>query len=146
MENCTATDIEIINNNTYSIHIGGLAGFITKSEIKNCFVTGLKVNIEEGNVYVGIGGVVGYESDVSKITNCIAEGSINADGDNIGGIAGKIKVSSNIENSISKVNITGSSDVLGGIVGIKEDTVSSVINNLSLGNLYSSKNGIQGKL
>jgi len=145
MENCTATDIEIINNNTYSIHIGGLAGFIAKSEIKNCFVTGLKVNIEEGNVYVGIGGVVGYESDVSKITNCIAEGSINADGDNIGGIAGKIKVSSNIENSISKVNITGSSDVLGGIVGIKEDTVSSVINNLSLGNLYSSKNGIQGK-
>ena len=145
MENCTATDIEIINNNTYSIHIGGLAGFIAKSEIKNCFVTGLKVNIEKGNVYVGIGGIVGYESDVSKITNCIAEGSINADGDNIGGIAGKIKVSSNIENSISKVNITGSSDVLGGIVGIKEDTVSSVINNLSLGNLYSSKNGIQGK-
>ena len=145
MENCTATDIEIINNNTYSIHIGGLAGFIAKSEIKNCFVTGLKVNIEKGNVYVGIGGIVGYESDVSKIANCIAEGSINADGDNIGGIAGKIKVSSNIENSISKVNITGSSDVLGGIVGIKEDTVSSVINNLSLGNLYSSKNGIQGK-
>ena len=145
IENCTATDIEIINNNTYNISVGGLAGTSTNGAINNCYVENLKMNITEGNSYNGIGGIVGFIMDNSEVTNCVVEGVISGNGENIGGITGKIRNRSYVKKSISKVNITGSPDAFAGIAGIMENDTSSVINNLALGDLYTSKNNIKGK-
>ena len=145
IENCTVTDVEIISNNIFKVLAGGIAGYMSNGKIYNCYVQNLMMNTTECSTYKGIGGIIGCMEAKAEVINCYAVGDIDTDGINIGGIVGMTTDSSLIKNSISKVNITGSPDIFAGIAGTIEDTNTYVENSLSLGDLYTSRNNVEGK-
>jgi len=145
IENCTVTDVEIISNNIFKVLAGGIAGYMSNGKIYNCYVQNLMMNTTECSTYKGIGGIIGCMETKAEVINCYAVGDIDTDGINIGGIVGMTTDSSLIKNSISKVNITGSPDIFAGIAGTIEDTNTYVENSLSLGDLYTSRNNVEGK-
>ena len=145
IENCTVTDVEIISNNIFRVLAGGIAGYMSNGKIYNCYVQNLMMNTTECSTYKGIGGIIGCMEAKAEVINCYAVGDIDTDGINIGGIVGRTTDSSLIKNSISKVNITGSPDIFAGIAGTIEDTNTYVENSLSLGDLYTSRNNVEGK-
>ena len=144
LENCSLNNIEIINQNSFNISIGGIVGYVANSTINNCYIQNVKLNISNCSNYNGIGGIAGYIASITTLNNCYASGLINTDGTAIGGLVGKIGGSTKLNNLISKVNITGSPDIFGGIAGEISGTDSSIKNTLALGNLYTSRNNVEG--
>ena len=144
LENCSLNNIEIINQNSFNISIGGIVGYVANSTINNCYIQNVKLNISNCSNYNGIGGIAGYIASNTTLNNCYASGLINTDGTAIGGLVGKIGGSTKLNNLISKVNITGSPDIFGGIAGEISGTDSSIKNTLALGNLYTSRNNVEG--
>ena len=144
LENCSLNNIEIINQNSFNISIGGIVGYVANSTINNCYIQNVKLNISNCSNYNGIGGIAGYIASNTTLNNCYASGLINTDGTAIGGLVGKIGGSTKLKNLISKVNITGSPDIFGGIAGEIVGTDSSIKNTLALGNLYTSRNNVEG--
>lgn len=108
---------EIINLkiNNPNVSYQGLFGYVYNAEIKNLKLSAISI---AGNYYVG--GVVGYSTCETKISNCVVDGNIS--GENyVGGICGymdPINDTSRIitENCINLANISGESDV-GGVCG-----------------------------
>ena len=116
--------------------IGGIAGSLKYVSIENCYVTGIDICDSEG-VTSGIGGIAGRSTSSNSIKNCYAEGKINSKNLNVGGIIGYVETD-NIESCYSKVRISTENNNLGGIVGLYSGNVKNIINNLSIGDLYTT--------
>lgn len=129
------------------VTIGGLISYGQKLEISNCFTKDLYIDIkvDESN---GIGGIVGNYT--GKIYNCYSIGEIKTNTSKIGGIFGEglelslnnVMVYANCENCYALVNIKTEGTDLGGIGGItSSNSKKLVVNNISFGNLYTSRVG-----
>lgn len=79
--------------------VGGICGELSYGNIENCMVTGDII----GGDYVG--GVVGYSSGYSSISQCASSGNIIATGSQVGGILGYRYNSCSIENCYSIANV-----------------------------------------
>ena len=141
VRNCSVNDLKVkvsIEGTPSSMVIGGIVGYGEYSTIENCYTYKIDISDKKG-VSSGIGGIVGrVSSEASSIKNCYSEGKISSENNNVGGIVGETtKV--NIENCYSKVNITTTSSDVGGILGLYSgDDLSTISNNLSIGNLFST--------
>ena len=141
VRNCSVNDLKVkvsIEGTPSSMVIGGIVGYGEYSTIENCYTYKIDISDKKG-VSSGIGGIVGrVSSEASSIKNCYSVGTINSKNNNVGGIVGETtKV--NIENCYSKVNITTTSSDVGGILGLYSgDDLSTISNNLSIGNLIST--------
>ncbi len=132
--NVTITsDIEIGN-----VSLGGLVGYSTGASIVNSYAQDVNLGATNSVSTYGVGGLVGRESSITgTIENCYTTGNVSNDNYYTGGIVGYgVGV---IEKTYSAVNVSGEFDYVGGISGRSEES-SSLINNLYVGNIYSSKN------
>lgn len=78
--------------------VGGICGNLYYGNIENCMVTG------DISGYQYVGGIVGYSSGYSSISQCASSGNIIATDDQVGGILGYWK-SCSIENCYSIANV-----------------------------------------
>ena len=138
IKNCGVNNITIINNSySSSFRLGALIGVATNSKVNNCYAT--NVNIQTKNTtYQGLGGLIGTTEGTTEINNCYVEGNIEIDGTTVGGIVGRISNSTKLNNSYSYVSITGNVTEAGGIAG-NVTSGCELVNNIALGNLYSSQ-------
>lgn len=97
--------------------VGGICGYSYYGNIENCMVTGYI----SGYQYVG--GIVGYSSGYSSISQCASSGNIIATDDYVGGILGYQYASCSIENcySIANVKAESSYSYVYGIGGYAEN-------------------------
>lgn len=79
--------------------VGGICGKLSYGNIENCMVTGDII----GGDYVG--GIVGYNSNYSSISQCASSGNIIANYGSVGGILGYRYGSCSIENCYSIANV-----------------------------------------
>ena len=159
-------NIEIEGNSNYYM-IGGIIGNTNSSIIRNCSVSNMNVNSIVEARDLKVGGIVGnnnsslmqnsyaqniefniYNSPTasvgglagngSKIYSSYAVGNIYTDANYTGGIAG---YAGTVENCYSYVNIESENNKVAGILGHDTNTAqNNIINNLSLGNIYSKSN------
>ncbi|MDR1285167.1 MAG: hypothetical protein LBJ88_03085 [Campylobacteraceae bacterium] len=117
--------------------IGGIAGFISHSNITNVYSVG---NISG---YSSVGGIVGYVSN-SNIANAYSTGNINGNNSAAGGIVGDAGYI-NITNAYSTGNVS-SYWATGGIIGYFY--IGIVTNVYSTGNIsgYNYIGGIAGRI
>ncbi len=112
IENCYVSGMISVNG---GIRIGGITGFASGGNIRNCVST---VNVTGQN---NIGGIAGALT--ASIENCYARGSIAATADksySAGGIAGTIAGSASIRNCAAlNSSIKGTNDNSGRIFGLK---------------------------
>ena len=139
MNNCSISNISIIDE-TYStnVRIGGLIAVANASKVINCNVTNLN-SITKNGEYEGVGGLIGASESQTTIKNCYVKGKIKIDGGAVGGVIGYFNVGE-LENSYSYVDIAGNIDNAGGIAGNISSGV-KLVNNIALGNLYTSQLG-----
>lgn len=78
--------------------VGGICGNLYYGNIENCMVTG------DISGYQYVGGIVGYSSGYSSISQCASSGNIIATDDQVGGILGYWN-SCSIENCYSIANV-----------------------------------------
>lgn len=78
--------------------VGGICGNLYYGNIENCMVTG------DISGYQYVGGIVGYSSGYSSISQCASSGNIIATDDQVGGILGYL-YSCSIENCYSIANV-----------------------------------------
>lgn len=78
--------------------VGGICGNLYYGNIENCMVTG------DISGYQYVGGIVGYSSGYSSISQCASSGNIIATDDQVGGILGYWE-SCSIENCYSIANV-----------------------------------------
>jgi len=122
-----------------STHYVGLFGCIDDAEIYSIGVTNVDIT---GNYYVG--GLVGFYSSYSTISNSYSTGSVSGD-HYVGGLVGLNSGSSTINNSYSTSSVSGNFDV-GGLVGLNSEYVSnssstgSVSGNTNVGGLVGRNN------
>lgn len=97
--------------------VGGICGNLYYGNIENCMVTG------DISGYQYVGGIVGYSSGYSSISQCASSGNIIATDDQVGGILGYRYYSCSIENcySIANVKAEGSYSYAYGIGGSAEN-------------------------
>lgn len=117
-ENSSNTESDGINN---SLSIGGIAGYQTGGQIRNC--SSFYEAVCSNNGYRNVGGIVGYleddiQSGILEISNCIFAGKLS--GRTVGGIVGKIGVEKSaseilLKNNLSLACVEGG--IIGGIVG-----------------------------
>ncbi|MFI3171996.1 MAG: hypothetical protein R3Y58_06490 [Eubacteriales bacterium] len=133
--NSTVNNVDItLEGSTYTVRIGGLAGYTNYSYVTNCYAKGVNIVAKDTNSVTGIGGLVGYAYS-SGIYDCYAQGNIASDGKNIGGIAGNADHSyGGMENTYSDVDIDTISDNVGGIAGSSENIAYS---NLAIGDIFA---------
>ena len=143
LKNCSANNVQItVSGNLSDVIIGGLAGQIDNTYIENCYVIGLYINDTKG-VNSGIGGIAGFGNNSNNIINCYSEGNIESDNINVGGIVGNIGTA-NIKNCYSKVNVSTTNSNVGGIAGAYSGSdITTISNNLSIGNIYTTS-GLNG--
>ncbi len=99
-----------------SQYVGGLCGQ-SKGTINTCYATGTVI----GNTYVG--GLVGFQSGFSHISNCYATCSVNGDS-TVGGLVGKNEFSM-IKNCYATGTVIGNDNFVGGLVGLTSLATSS---------------------
>ena len=143
--NSSAVEVEIVQDVSEIVsknYIGGLVGYFNGSRIENCYVR--DISLEIGNaIETAIGGIAG---NVAKgdITNCYAQGKIEAVGPRVGGIVGNDENNTQITvtNCYSYVEIINTEEYVGGIIGKDPEGASNSTNthnNLSIGNIYTGK-------
>ena len=121
-------------------YIGGIAGNITSSTVKNCASL---VDITGSNYIGGIGGYIGGSSVIS---GCFNEGSINGAAC-VGGIAGYVSTASEISSSYNRGAVSGSASSSSGVGGIagghksQQPTVKNCFNAGSVSAQGSANNG-----
>ena len=94
-------------------HYQGLFGNIYGATVKN--ITLADANIT-GNYYIG--GIVGYEQQLSTVKNCHAIAVSISGYNNVGGIVGKVNTYSSVDScQVSHSTINGSKFYVGGIAG-----------------------------
>lgn len=150
IKNCSVTYVETVDNapnitdyeenRLSTASIGGLVAMTSNTKILNCFVRNALITMKVGTSD-GIGGLVGRFS--GEIRNCYATGQVKTNTQNIGGIFGKSLEAANIcQDCYAAVNIKTDSISLGGIGGFANtSSASKIINNVSIGNLYTSTVG-----
>ena len=118
---------------------GGIAGGASYSVVTNCNSAG---NIT-GNINMEgtVGGIIGFATDGTTITNSYSTGNISAK-IGAGGIVGVIYGDSTITNSYSTGNISATMDA-GGIAG-GVATGSAITNCYSTGNISATSGGAGG--
>ncbi len=89
--------------------VGGVAGYINGSTVKNCYSTGSVTGT--GNV---IGAVVGHV-ETGTVENCYNTGSVSGVGA-VGGVVGYIK-DGTVKNCYSTGSVTGTGSDIGGVAG-----------------------------
>lgn len=127
-------------------YAGGLFGYATQTEIKNCYVQGLALDNMKALDNAGIGGLVGY-TDTVTVKNCYTEGMIHTGYRNAGGLIGyQASNASVIEGCYSKVNIDAYGSFIGGLIGSfsGQNYYTSFQDNLSLGNLFVHSTSAEG--
>lgn len=92
--------------------VGGLVGSNINGNIDNSYSTG----VVEGTGNFRTGGLVGYNTDDSTISNSFSTTTIQSNGNNIGGIAGKNENSTIIQ-SYAISDLSGDNNNIGGLVG-----------------------------
>ncbi len=127
-------------------NLGGLAGYINNSTIKQCYTTGnikgdgsvgglmgmsaegsttenCYTNVNVTGTGAGIGGLAG-KNEASKILNCYTIGSVTSKGSCVGGIVGESANNSTVENCIAYIDkINGNAGSTNRIVGINSGTL-----------------------
>ena len=138
IRNSSVRNIQItVEGAQSSVYAGGLAGRILNTGIENCFVVNLNI-VDAKGVSSGVGGIVGIGSETNRIQNCYATGKIDSENNNVGGIAGNVNTVT-LENCYSKVNISTTNNNVGGIIGsFAGSDVTTITNNLSIGNIYTT--------
>ncbi len=118
----------------------GLFGWAKGAVIENLGVQNVNITGNDG-----IGGLVGYVSDLTQIINCWSTGTING-GAIIGGLIGQ-NVGSFVSESYSSVNVTGNGNQIGGLIGFG-DNLSEIDSCYSSGNVVgaSSLGGLVGNI
>lgn len=136
--NSSVTGLSItLDNGLNNARAGGLVGYGNNVRISNCFVQDVNIYAKGALIYYGIGGIIGRD-DNGTINYCYSTGNIETDAESTGGIYGYS--SGNTNYSYSLVNIESETDYVGGIGGYDNNTgVTSTYKNLSLGNIYSTK-------
>ena len=143
-----------INIDTNSLRYAGLFGTIYNATIKNLDVVDAEINYVSTSTtssYPYVGGLTGYGSGTSSITNCYFTGSITASGISmiyVGGIAGHTQGSSATNPFVvSNCSFSGtlhgiSSNVLylGGIIGYT-NTNAPIRNCYTMGSIISDLSG-----
>lgn len=94
--------------------VGGIIGHALNTTITNAISTGTIKSTAKGT-YIGVGGIVGYGELVS-LSNCCNSSSISSNTEYIGGIVGYM-ISGNIINTTNDANITTSATMKGSVVG-----------------------------
>ena len=104
----------------------GLFGFINNATIKN-------LGIENCNVIgqFNVGGLAGFVSGFSTISNCYVTGNVSGM-DMIGGLTGQLIGTANIINCYAAANVSGEL-VVGGLVGV--NGLSNIYNCYATGNV-----------
>ena len=144
VRNCSATNVNIVvtPNDTISYaYIGGMVGFFNGNCIENSFVNNVNISINNYTYEQYIGGLLGSLA-IGNVRNCYATGEIKGCNNGIGGvIGGNVNTIGNmIQNCYSYVNIETTGEYIGGILGTDNDLEkTNTTNNLSLGNIYTSK-------
>ena len=133
--NSSINNLSISSNNGNDIIVGGIIAHGYLANIENCYVSNFNINVK-GYTNNKIGGIEGSGS-ANNIKNSYAIGKIESDSAYVGGIEGYDQI--NIQNCYSKVEIISDNDYIGGIGGNSTTSASRCNQNLSIGNIYSSK-------
>ncbi len=145
LKNSSVSNLSFEQTDKTNYHtIGGMIGYsnTNKTDVKNCFVKGLNINVK--NTYInGIGGIIGSSQGVLNILYCYTEGMIVTSTAYAGGIYGKIdRGNAEVQYCYSLVNITSSltsgNEYVGGIGGYCYNVLTTK-NNLYVGNTYVAK-------
>ena len=144
ISNCFATNVNIKKTPEATINyirIGGLIGSFTGIGVENCYVQNVNIKVNN-SIEQSLGGLIG-ESVSGKIQNCyVTEGQIVGEKKGMGGLIGNTPGGTTTEvfNCYTNINIRSDGENIGGIIGDYISTnISNVKNNLSLGNIYTSK-------
>lgn len=140
--NPTSNIKEISNNRLSAAYVGGLVAYSKAGKISNCYVRNLYVDLKAA-VSNGFGGLVGQYQN-GNIKNCYATGQIKSNTQNIGGIFGISRYQSDnaCTNCYAAVNIKTDGSNIGGIGGFSDSgAISKIVNNVSIGNIYTSISG-----
>ncbi len=148
IQNSTIRNVTVQGNLSGSYYVGGIAGSIKESSLESVTFDG-NINQVLGNTYsfAYIGGIAGYveNTTIKKASN---NGSITSSGFDVGGIVGHAKNSSIFEGT-NKGEVTGSTYV-GGIIGYAIDSnvygeTESTINEGTINSKITYAGGIVGR-
>lgn len=92
--------------------VGGICGKLSYGNIENCMVTGDISGDED------VGGIVGFNSNYSSISQCASSGNIMANSGSVGGILGYLYASCSIENCYSIANVKTEDSYSSSVYGI----------------------------
>ena len=145
IRNCSANNVNIKKTSDDTInyaYVGGLVGYYNGTTLENCYVKNINIDIKSSSGGYYVGGIAGF-FNVGTIQNSYAQGQIKANGQRIGGIVGygNNYWTDLVKNCYSDVDIISKDDYIGGIIGQdRNDASNNVLNNLSLGYIYSMTN------
>jgi hypothetical protein len=142
------TNCYVTGTITGQVYVGGLVGSNGSGSAGVISDSHASVNISETGAAQIHGGLVGYNTSGSTISNCYTSGSMTGSGNTKGGLVGRN--SGTIEDSHSSVNIStnvfsaGSGADYGGLVG--DNQSGSIKSCYATGNItgYSSTGGLIG--
>lgn len=140
ISNCSVNKVTIISNAELSnIEAGGLIGRFTNSTITNSFASNVDINVKNAIYSYGVGGLIGRHSSTEGIVDsCYADGKISSNMIYVGGLIGYTY--GYVYNSYANVDVTSEMDQIGGFTGYSYSN-SYMVNNLSLGNVFSNYSG-----
>lgn len=120
-------NFENVNLNNTSYYTGALAGSVTSATVYN-------VKVNDGSINGGsdVGGVIGYLSGNSTVSNCDNAATVTSSGRYCGGIIGQI-TSRNENTTVSNCHNTGKitntgSGYTGGVVGLSNAKIQNCSN------------------
>jgi hypothetical protein len=139
IENLGLTDVNITEHGIggTAVFLGGLAGGVDSSVIRNCYVVG---SVQSADPLFG--GLVGSLESGSLIEQCWSGGTVACTytnamaGNTVGGLVGSIGIvgANRIVNSYSTANVTAPGTWAGGLIGV----IHAGANNTSIENCYSA--------
>ena len=143
-QNCSASNIKIISDSqTSGVAIGGLIGKTAGGNVINNFARNVDIKVDKSVGVEGVGGLIGHAYDGTGgdtiIANTYSTGKIVSNNIYTGGLVGVC--TGTVETSYTTVNVSGDLGYVGGLVGFSTTAASGYTKNLSLGNIYTPKNG-----
>jgi len=130
------TDIKILDCTiTGDLSVGGLAGYVTGSEISGCSSTGSLSG------FADVGGLIGFVKENTSVTDCFSDATVDCEGESGGFIGIASDFGNVITNCYSTGDVTGG-DYLGGFIG-SMDNASEITKCYSTGNVVG-ENSVGG--
>ena len=135
VQNCSVSNMNVNSIvEARDLKVGGIVGNNNSSLMQNSYAQNIEFNIYNSPT-ASVGGLAG---NGAKIYSSYAVGNIYTDANYTGGIAG---YANTVQNCYSYVNIESENNKVAGILGHDTNTApNNIINNLSLGNIYSKSN------